>query len=163
MASSCAIRQAPRSNRGGARATATAAPRTGGTPGAGGVLLGSAVFAVFLPDSTMAAIHRQLALGEYPAAPLTSYLTRSVSALYAFHGGLLLALSADVRRFRPVLRFVAWATVALGLALTAIDFQAPMPRWWRLAEGPWVVLIGCLLIWLVGRTADADGRDGRQP
>ena len=119
----------------------------------GGVLLGSAVFAIFLPDGWMAAIHGRLGLGEYPQAPLTSYLTRSLSAMYAFHGFLLLALSTDVRRFRPVLRFVAWATVGLGLALLAIDFHAPMPVWWRLSEGPWVILTGGLLVWLVGRVS----------
>jgi hypothetical protein len=117
----------------------------------GGALLGSAFFAMFLPDSWMAQTHRQLGLGEYPAAPLTSYLTRSVSALYAFHGGLLLALSTDVRRFRPLLRFVGWATVGFGLALMAIDFHASLPLWWQLAEGPWVVAIGCALAWLVGK------------
>lgn len=121
----------------------------------GGLLLGSAFFAILLPDEWMAAIHRRLGLGAYPAAPLTSYLTRSVSALYAFHGGLLLVLSSDVRRFRPVLRFVAWATIGLGLALTAIDVQAGLPSWWALLEGPWVVITGSLLLWLVGRTASA--------
>ena len=117
----------------------------------GGVLLGSAVFAIFLSDERMAAIHRQLGLGEYPDAPLTSYLTRSVSALYAMHGGLLLALSTDVRRFRPVLWFLAWATLGLGVAQTAIDLQARMPLWWVLMEGPWVIAIGGVLVWLVGR------------
>lgn len=121
----------------------------------GGVLLGSAIFAVFLPGERMAAIHRGLGLGEYPEAPLTAYLTRSLSVMYAFHGGLLLALSTDVRRFRPVLRFVAWATLGLGVALTAIDLHAGMPRWWLLLEGPWVIAVGCLLVWLVGRIPGA--------
>jgi hypothetical protein len=118
----------------------------------GGVLLGSAFFAMFLPDAWMAAIHRALGLGEYPEAPLTSFLTRTTAALYAFHGGLLLALSTDVCRFRPVLAFVAWGTVGLGVALAGIDLHAGVPTWWLLAEGPWVLLVGCLLVWLVGKT-----------
>ena len=126
----------------------------------GAVLLGSAFFAMFLPNGWMAAIHRWLGLGEYPDAPLTSYLTRSLSAFYAFHGGLLLALSTDVRRFRPVLLFVAWATVILGVALTLIDFHARMPSWWTLTEGPWVVLTGVLLIWLVSKTRSRDTPSG---
>lgn len=117
----------------------------------GGVLLCSAFFAMFLPDAWMATIHQRLGLGEYPAAPLTSYLTRSVSALYAFHGGLLLALSTDVRRFRPLLRFLAWGTLGLGMAQTGIDLHAQMPLWWSLMEGPWVIGIGGVLVWLVGR------------
>lgn len=117
----------------------------------GGVLLASALFAVFLSDARMAATHRWLGLGDYPDAPLTSYLTRSVSILYAFHGVLLLVLSTDVRRYRPVLRFVAWGTLGLGLTQTAIDVHARMPLWWTLIEGPWVIAIGLALIWMVGR------------
>ena len=63
----------------------------------GGALLGCAFFAIFLPDDVMASIHRALGLGDYPEAPLTAYLTRTASALYAFHGGLLLALSNSSR------------------------------------------------------------------
>ena len=47
----------------------------------GGVLTGSAVVAVFLPTETMVSIHQQLGLGEFPVAPITEYLTRSLSAL----------------------------------------------------------------------------------
>lgn len=117
----------------------------------GGVLLGSAFFAMFLPDESMAAIHRMLGLGEYPDAPLTAYLTRSNAALYAFHGALLLALSTDVRRFRPVLVVLAWATLVFGLALTAIDLGAGLPLWWTVVEGSWIIVVGLLLVWLTGR------------
>ncbi len=111
----------------------------------GAVLTGSAIFAVFLPEATMASIYARLGIGEFPSSPLTNYLTRSLSAMYAFHGGLLFVLSTDVRRFRKALIFVGWATAALGVALTAIDLQAPMPTWWVLAEGPCVVGIGLVV------------------
>lgn len=120
----------------------------------GAVLTGSAVFAIFLPESTMASVHSSLGLGEFPASPLTHYLTRSLSAMYAFHGGLLAVLSLDVRRFRPVLTFVGWATAGLGAAFTAIDLTAPMPIWWTLAEGPWVVAIGVSIAVLSHRLPD---------
>lgn len=114
----------------------------------GGVITGMAFFTMFLPEDWMASAHEDLGLGDFPASPLTDYLTRSLSAMYAVHGGLLLVLSADVQRYRPVVVYVGWATVLLGAALTAIDLHAPMPRWWTLSEGPWVVVAGVLIIWL---------------
>lgn len=123
----------------------------------GGVLLSTAALAVLLSDAQMAAIHRWLGLGDYPDAPLTSYLTRSLSAMYAFHGALLLALSTDVRRFRPLVVFFGWATLVLGVALTGIDLGAPMPLWWTLSEGPWVVVIGVLLV-MLGRRVEGSSR-----
>lgn len=120
----------------------------------GGVLTGSAFFTIFLPESTMVSTHRALGLGDFPAAPLTTYLTRSLSAMYAFHGVILLALSTNVRRYRPVIVVVAWATATMGLILTGIDLWAPMPMWWTLAEGPWVVLIGLVLVGLARRIDD---------
>ena len=123
----------------------------------GAVLTGSAFFTMFMPEATMASIHQSLGLGPFPAAPITNYLTRSLSAMYAFHGGLLFVLSTDVRRFRPVIVFVGWATAALGIALTAIDLAAPMPAWWLLGEGPWVILIGLVIARLSRRVESASG------
>ena len=119
----------------------------------GGVLTGAAVFAVFLPTETMAAIHRGLGLGELPAAPITEYLTRSLSAMYALHGVVLLALSVEVRRHLRVVRWMGWATALLGALLLFIDLRAPLPGWWVAAEGPWVIMAGILLVWLSHRTA----------
>lgn len=94
----------------------------------------------------MASTHRDLGLGEFPAAGITDYMARSLSAMYAFHGGFLLVLSMNVRRFLPVVLYVGWATFALGAFLTGIDLHAGLPSWWILAEGPWVLLIGLLIV-----------------
>lgn len=117
----------------------------------GGLTMLSAFFAIFLPVRWMAATHEWLGLGEFPEAPLVDYLTRSASLLYAWHGGLLLVISNDVRRYRPALRYLSITTVVGGLLLLGIDLHAGMPAYWTLAEGPPVVVIGCLLIWLVGK------------
>lgn len=123
----------------------------------GGVLTGTAVLAVFLPVEWMASAHRALGLGEFPAVPITDYLTRSLSGMYAFHGALLLALSTDVRRYRPVITVLGWATAGLGVVLLVVDLRAPMPPWWTFAEGPWVIAIGLVVVVLSGRVRD-EGR-----
>lgn len=114
----------------------------------GAAVTGSAIFAVFMPRESMAAVHAGLGLGELPASPITSYLTRSLSAMYALHGLVLLALSLDVRRHVDVVVWVGWGTAALGALQLGIDLTAPMPLWWSLAEGPWVVAASFLLIFL---------------
>ena len=117
----------------------------------GGTLTSSAFFAMLLPMETMASIHRALGLGDLPQAPITGYLTRSLSAMYAMHGVLLFALSGDVRRHRPVIRILGWATAGLGICVFLIDLQAPMPAWWTAGEGPPVFVLGLLLAYLAGR------------
>ena len=80
-----------------------------------GGLLVVAFFAIFLPTEWMATTHRWLGLGEFPRVPLVDYLTRSASALYCIHGGLMLVLSRDVRRFAPVVVYVAMAGIGFGV------------------------------------------------
>ena len=113
-----------------------------------GSLLVLAFLAVFLPTEWMATAHRWLGLGEFPRAPLVDYLTRSASALYCIHGGLMIVLSRDVRRFAPVIVYVALAGIAFGVAMTAIDLGAGMPPYWTLAEGPSILLVGGVTLWL---------------
>ena len=50
-----------------------------------GVLL-LALAPVFFPQAWMAAINRAVGLGELPDTAIVGYLTRSLSAAYAFHG-----------------------------------------------------------------------------
>lgn len=106
-----------------------------------------ALFAVVMPHASMDAIHRWLGLGPLPAEPVVGYLARSVSAFYALFGALLWMLSFDLPRHRPTLCFLGVAMVALGATLTGIDWVEGLPRFWRLGEGPVVMLIGVAIAW----------------
>jgi len=96
----------------------------------------------------MEAIHRSLGMGELPGGPLTGYLTRSLSALYAMHGAALLFASSDVRRYLPLVKFLAAATIVFALWLTALDVIVGMPAFWIAAEGPSLFLLYCVVLWL---------------
>jgi len=102
--------------------------------------------AVFLPTEWMAASHRRLGLGEFPASQLVEYLTRSVSALYGIHGGLYLVIARDLRRYRDVLTYVASMNVVFGLLMVGIDLNARLPWYWTLGEGPPVAAFGVLIL-----------------
>lgn len=116
-----------------------------------------AFFAIFLPTSWMASTHRRLGIGEFPHAPLTEYLTRSVAGLYALHGGFVVLASTDVRRFAPLVTYVAIGDALFGLGLVAIDAIAGMPWYWTVVEGPSVVVASVLILWLQMRMRQTSG------
>ena len=111
----------------------------------------TALGAVIMPFDWMNSIHQQLGLGELPRAPIVGYLTRSISALYALHGALLIFLAQDVRRYRLVVRFLAVVGVVFGALVLGIDYSVGMPVGWTLHEGPSVVVLGVVFFWLTGQ------------
>ena len=118
----------------------------------------TASFFVCVPNAWMDAIHQQLGLGTLPNVPIVSYLTRSTSAFYALLGGLLWTLSFDLRRHRVVLRYLGVAIVAFGLVLFVVDWQAGLPLWWRLWEGPIDCAFGMVILRLSSRISETGPR-----
>ncbi len=88
-----------------------------------------ALVALWMPRSGIVTGHRWLGWGEFPATPIAEYLARSVSALSAFYGGLLVALSFDVRRYGPLIRYQAAAVMLLSASGVVVGGWAGVPRW----------------------------------
>jgi len=114
-----------------------------------GVAQLGAVVAIVLPTAWMSTLHEWTGLGPLPTAPIVSYLTRSISALYAIHGLLLLVIATDLRRFRPIVVAVGVVHLLFGVAMVGIDRHAGMPLAWTLGEGPVIIAAGCATLWLV--------------
>jgi hypothetical protein len=112
---------------------------------------------ILLPVEWMAVTHRWLGLGEFPASPLVDYLTRSISFLYGFHGGLLLLIASDVRRYRGLLVYVIAMGFAFGAAIIPIDLHAGLPLRWTLGEGP-LIIITALVMGILLRAVPRNGR-----
>ena len=110
-----------------------------------------ATFAVFLPVSVMATVHGWLGLGEFPDAPITIYLARSTSLLYAVHGALMLIVSMDLKRYWPLVPVFGWLHVVIGLAMFGIDLTSPMPIYWIVGEGIPIAIAGAAIIWIYKR------------
>lgn len=116
-----------------------------------------------LPFDWMNAVHRDLfGLGDLPDAPITRYLARSVSLLYALHGALVLAVTLNWPRYRDLVPVLAAAHAAFGVGLFLIDLEAGMPWWWAF-EGPAVVALGVVQLLLYRRATQGAGTDEAGP
>jgi hypothetical protein len=96
----------------------------------------------------MNTVHQHLGLGVLPDQPIVGYLARSLSAFYALFGGLLWVLSFRVAASRTVLLYISASTAAFGVLLLGIDFAEGLPAYWRVFEGPVVILYGVVL-WIL--------------
>lgn len=121
---------------------------------AAGVMLLIAVIPAVMPFAWMKDIHRLLGMGELPEGPIIGYLTRSLSAMYAMHGALVFFISLDVRRCLPVVKCLAVLGIIFGLGMLILDFMVGMPFLWTMSEGPFIVLMGCVMLWLAGHVQD---------
>ncbi len=114
-----------------------------------GLLLLTAIFAVFLPYEVMAEIHEWLGLGNFPRLPILDYLARSVSLFYATHGVILLYISFDLDRYLNFLKLFCYIGFAFGIVLFIVDINAPLPPTWTFSEGPLILVLSLTIFWLV--------------
>lgn len=114
-----------------------------------GLVTLAALAAVFMPLAWMDDVHRRLEMGPMPRGPVVEYLARTVSALYAIHGGLCLILARDVRRYGPLITYIAFASLLFAGLVFWIDKSAGLPRVWLWSEAISVAMMsGVMLILL---------------
>jgi hypothetical protein len=116
-----------------------------------------AVVPVFMPHAWMDACHAWLGLDTLPETPIIVYLTRSLSAMYAFHAGLLWIVSRDVRRYAAIITYIALAVMVFGAVMLWIDVRAGLPLYWIAGEGPFTIGMG-LAILILQRKASSGQR-----
>jgi len=121
-----------------------------------------AIPAIFLPYSWMNAIHDYMGLGELPDAPIVSYLARSLSAFYAIVSTITLFISSDIRRHRSFVKLGAVIAIVTGFVLLGIDVTAGMPTSWTIGEGPPVIAVGLVVLWLQ-RQINVEFDDDHEP
>jgi hypothetical protein len=126
----------------------------------GAAELAALVF-VFAPVGWMDAVHdRALGLGPLPAGRIVEYLARHLSALYAVHGAMILAVSLDLSRYRPLARLLGWCHVGLGFLLAWTDWSAGFPWAWAAGEGTLVSACGGLIVYCAGGSTPRRQRRG---
>jgi hypothetical protein len=115
--------------------------------GAGFLLL--ATLAIPLPVSWMQAANDAMGMAPFADNPLTGYLTRSLAALYAYHGVMVAVISTDMKRYRTMIRMLGYGDILFGLVVLGIGYTVGMPWYWTLGEGPSLVIFGTLMLMLL--------------
>jgi hypothetical protein len=108
-----------------------------------------AYIAVVMPRRWMEASHTALGLGEMPPGPLVDYMIREASYFYGASGVLLLIMSLDVPRYRPLIQFTGVSFLLAGPIFAAIDISAGMPWLWTLSDGLGCAAFGGGVLWLL--------------
>jgi hypothetical protein len=122
-----------------------------------------AVAAVAMPQPWMRQVHEACDFGPFPEGGLTVYLARSHSLLFAFHGALLWAISADVVRYRPLIGLLGAGAVTVGTVQFAIDAAVGVPWWWQASEGPVFAGTGLWLLYWWRRAGIVPGSRPARP
>jgi hypothetical protein len=88
-----------------------------------GLAMLGAVLGLVMPVEAMSRTQQWLGLGEFPPSPIAEYLARGLSMMYMVAGVVSIALSTDIRRYRPLLPVfvvaLAAGEICLGLILLA--------------------------------------------
>jgi hypothetical protein len=122
-----------------------------------GIVLLTALIPAVMPFSWMQETHRWLGMGELPTEPIVGYLTRSLSLMYAMHGALIYFVSLDVRHFLPLVRLLAILGIVFGGGMIVLDAAIGMPAYWIACEGPFVILLSFVILWLAKRIPEIKG------
>jgi hypothetical protein len=110
-----------------------------------------ALIAVVMPLQWMSWVHAICGMGPLPEGRIVGYLARTTSALYALHGALILFISIDIDRYRPLVRFLAVAAIVHGAILLGIDLSQGMPWFWTFFEAPTFAATGIALLYYLQR------------
>ncbi len=125
-----------------------------------------ALVAVALPRETMAQVHVALGLGDLGTGPVTVYLARTISLLYAFQGATFWHLAGDVRKYQALIALWGRLTLLGAAVFLMIDVAAGLPWWWAIGETICVAAIGGSLLWgvrgLEGAANPVPSRRARQ-
>jgi hypothetical protein len=121
----------------------------------------AALLFAFAPLGWLDVVHdRVLGLGPLPSGRIVEYLARHLSALYAVHGAMVLAVSFDLPRYRPLARVLGWSHVGLGAAVGWADWSAGFPWAWAVGEGTLVAACGGLIVVFARRQRCGSGAVG---
>jgi hypothetical protein len=110
-----------------------------------GVLFLLAFVGAALPESWMKTVYESGEVGPWPHGAIVVYLARALSLLYGTYGLLALYMSLDMRRYLPLIRFLALVGFACAPVMFMVIWTAGLPTIWVLSEPTSILIISALL------------------
>ena len=125
-----------------------------------GVMMLTAIIAVFMPIEWMDWCHRKMGLGPFPDAPVAEYLARLASAVYTLIGVQLMALASDVRKRATMIRVTVGGIAAIAAVMGVLSMMAGMPWWWAAGDAASAIPLAVVVFYLQAQlTGDGQGED----
>ena len=87
-------------------------------------------------------------LGPLQYTPLTNYLIRTLSALYAILGAIVFYVAYDVKRHLMLIRLLGCIAILGGMGVTILDAVLGLPWLWTALEGPITIILGAVVMGL---------------
>lgn len=112
-----------------------------------------AYISVVMPRRWMEAGHAALGMGQMPPGPVLDFMIRQASYVYGASGMLLILMSLDVVRYRPLILFTGISFLLAAPIFAVIDQSAGMPWFWTLADAVGCATFGGGVLWLLWRGA----------
>lgn len=109
-----------------------------------GVVMSSAIFFVFIPNSLIVRIGETFELPPYEVSPVFEYMARGMSGLCFVFGLFILYVGLHLREYARLVRVIGWlATLSLPVVLF-IHLKVPTPFLWKLGD-LWGVFLLCAI------------------
>lgn len=124
-----------------------------------GLMMLSAIIAVFMPIEWMDYFHAEMGLGPFPSAPIAEYLARLCSAVYGLIGVQLLVMASDVRRYAVMIAVTAVGVAAIALIVGTLAILSGIPWWWAAGDMATAVPFAVAVIALQLRIGKAQTTD----
>jgi hypothetical protein len=103
--------------------------------------------AVLLPRLALEKVSWAMGFGQPPMTPVALYMMAGGAAVYLAQAVLMWVISADVVRYQPLVRLIAWILVTCGPLFFWIDSQAGLPWWWVTMDSAGSLTAGLVLSW----------------
>ena len=113
-----------------------------------GAFLILATVPIFFPVELMDKIHQWLMGEEMPVSPITIYLARSTSLMYAVHGFVMFYTGYKVTESWGMVKLLGFLHLFIGFTMIWVDINAGMPMYWTAAEGGPIAGLGGLILFL---------------
>jgi len=120
-----------------------------------GVVMSSAIFFVFIPNSEMIWIGRKLSLPAFEVTPIFEYMARAMSSICFFFGIILLYLGFHFQEHLKFIRYMGWFALFSVPIMIFIHFKIATPFWWKAGDIAAMLFFTCMCLLTPERLPEA--------